>query len=244
MPGQEAVRSINGPMSSTLEGVELWTKAVVASEPWSRDPNMIPLPYREVALPSKLCFGLISDNGTVKPTPPVQRALKEVRESLEAAGHTVIDWSPHDAPTAGRIIQQLFVGDGGGKIAAAIAAGNEPWPKGMSKYAEAHQKVVEAGIKPSVEDYWTTQAERTAYAKAALDAWMSTKELSGTRRPFDGVISPVTPWPACPKYVDVTQVVRNVISVLMADTALEAMCPILPSGTFWTSLLQRSQLPL
>lgn len=60
MPGQEAVRSINGPMSSSLEAVELWSKAVVGCEggkPWERDPNMIPIPWREITLPEKLCFG-------------------------------------------------------------------------------------------------------------------------------------------------------------------------------------------
>ena len=199
MPGQEAVRSINGPMSSTLEGVELWTKAVLASEPWWKDPNMIPLPYRPVELPQKLCFGLVMDNGIVKPTPPVQRALIETKKALEAAGHVVIEWTPFDAPTAARIIQQLFVGDGGGKIASTIAAGNEPWPKGMKAYAEAYEKTVMEKASPAVGDYWSTQSERTAYAKKALDAWVATKSLTGTGRPFDGVISPVTAWPACPQ---------------------------------------------
>lgn len=57
LPGQEAIRSINGPMSTALESVKLWAKAVVDNKPWNRDPNMIPIPWREVEIPEKLCFG-------------------------------------------------------------------------------------------------------------------------------------------------------------------------------------------
>lgn len=38
--------------------------------------------------------GLIMDNGIVKPTPPVTRALLETKAALEKAGHKVIEWSP------------------------------------------------------------------------------------------------------------------------------------------------------
>jgi amidase len=44
-------------MSTSLSAVELWAKAVVGSEPWTRDPNMLPIPWREVTLPEQLCFG-------------------------------------------------------------------------------------------------------------------------------------------------------------------------------------------
>lgn len=199
MPGQEAVRSINGPMSPTLEGLEVWTRAVLASSPWLRDPNMLPMPFREETLPEKLCFGLITDNRLVKPTPPVQRALAETRAALEAAGHSVVEWVVPETDTAARMIKTLFEADGGEKIAKTIAAGQEPWPKGMAAYATAFEKTREAGSAPGVGDYWAIQAERTAYAKRALDAWLATAELSGSGRPFDGVISPVTPWPACPR---------------------------------------------
>lgn len=95
-------------MSTTLEAVELWAKTVVDSRGWLTDPNVLPIPWREVQLPQKLCFGksarlgalarpngragMITDNDMVRPTPPVLRALKEVKEALEAAGHTVIEW--------------------------------------------------------------------------------------------------------------------------------------------------------
>ncbi|KAK4686086.1 amidase, partial [Tremellales sp. Uapishka_1] len=199
MPGQEAVKSINGPMSSTIGGMELWAKAIVGNKPWERDPNMLPIPWREVTLPEKLCFGLILDNGLCKPTPPVLRALQETKAALEKAGHKVVEWTAYDPPAAISLLERFFVGDGGVKIASVIAEGEEPWPKGLEAYAAAHEKATKSA-PPTVGDLWTLQAERTSYAKKALDHWMASQTLTGTGRPFDGVISPTTAYSACPKY--------------------------------------------
>ncbi|TXT15767.1 hypothetical protein VHUM_00270 [Vanrija humicola] len=198
MPGQEAVRSINGPMSSDLESVELWSKTVVDTKPWERDPNMLPIPWREVELPQQLAFGLILDNGIVRPTPPVTRALLETKAALEKAGHKVIVWSPYEALKAQGLLERFFVGDGGVKIASFIEAGSEPWPAALAPYKEAHDK--RASAPPLVGDLWSLQAERTAYAKGALDHWMASKSLTGTGRPFDGVITPVTAYSAPPHH--------------------------------------------
>jgi amidase len=198
MPGQEAVRSINGPMSSSLDACELWAKTVVNSKPWERDPNMVPIEWREVELPTKLSFGLIVDNGICRPTPPVVRALAETKAALEAAGHNVVEWSPYDAPASKSLLERFFVGDGGAKIASTISAGSEPWPIGLEEYERA--STASKGNPPSVADLWALQAERSAYNKAALDHWMASAEVSGTGRPFDGVISPVTAYSACPHH--------------------------------------------
>lgn len=81
-------------MSSDLSSLELWTKAIVGSEGWLTDPSIVPIPWREITLPQKLCFGLLVDDGVVKPLPPVLRALERTRKALEAAGHTVIEYTP------------------------------------------------------------------------------------------------------------------------------------------------------
>lgn len=59
MEGQESVRNSVGPMSKSLACIEIWCKAVLKSEPWMRaDPDCLPIPYRDVEVPKKLCFGL------------------------------------------------------------------------------------------------------------------------------------------------------------------------------------------
>ncbi|WWC73537.1 uncharacterized protein I206_107509 [Kwoniella pini CBS 10737] len=197
LPGQEAIKSINGPMSTSLEAVELWAKSVVGAEPWYRDPNMLPIPWREVNIPQKLCFGLIMDNGIVKPTPPVTRALSETKKALEAAGHRVVEWSPYKPEEANTIVNRFFQGDGGVKIAQYIALSGETYPEGLSAYKARYEALKSS--PPLVGDLWDTQSDRTAYCKKVLDHWLSSKSVTETGRPFDGIISPVTPFSACPK---------------------------------------------
>lgn len=58
MEGQKAVPNTVGPISRSIAGLELWSKAVLKREPWMKaDPDCFPMPYREVETPKKLCFG-------------------------------------------------------------------------------------------------------------------------------------------------------------------------------------------
>ena len=64
------------------------------AKPWDRDPLALRKPWseREYALEEHgggvgMCFAVMWDNGVVKPHPPLYRAMKIVREALEAAGH-------------------------------------------------------------------------------------------------------------------------------------------------------------
>ena len=94
--GQESISSVLGPMTNSLEGVRLFTNAVVASKPWWKDPLCVRKEWseREYALGDhggpggKMCFAVMWDNGVVKPHPPVRRAMWLVKQALEAAGHT------------------------------------------------------------------------------------------------------------------------------------------------------------
>ena len=96
------------------------------------------------------------------------------------------------------IIARLFRGDGGAKIASVLAQSGEPWPEGL----EAYRKTYEAtkATPPTVEKLWDTQVERLAFMKGTLDHWMATVSRTSTGRPIDGLLSPTTPWAACPKH--------------------------------------------
>ncbi|WVR08198.1 hypothetical protein IAU60_005245 [Kwoniella sp. DSM 27419] len=235
LPGQEAIKSINGPMSTSLQSVELWSKAVVDSEPWKRDPNMLPIPWRDVELPQKLAFGLIADNGIVKPTPPIARALQETKKALEAAGHTVIEWCPYDPAEAATHMMNFFLGDGGVKIAETLALSGEPYPEGMGSYKTRYETHKDA--PPLVGALWDTQSARTAYCKKVLQGWLDTKELTGTGRPFDALLSPATPWSACPKMAfdfhvtytsmwNITDYACTTMPVASVDPSIDVKTPI------------------
>jgi amidase len=199
LPGQEAIKSVIGPMTPDLAGLELWSKAVLEAKPWEADPAVYNLPWREVAVPEKLCFGMIMDDGAIAPTPAITRVLKETRAALEAAGHTVVEWKPYDITRALSLFMSLIKGDGGVTIASTIRGDiPEPFPAGLQHFDAAAEAAT--ANPPTVKDLWKTQAARQAYLAEALAHWHASKEVTGTGRPFDGVIAPVAPYPAAKRY--------------------------------------------
>jgi amidase len=64
LPGQEAIKSVSGPMSADLDSLELYAKVILAAKPWERDPAVNTLPWQNVELPEKLAFGMCSETKT------------------------------------------------------------------------------------------------------------------------------------------------------------------------------------
>lgn len=110
---------------------------------------------------------------------------------------TSADRPSHDPQAGVSLLERFFVGDGGVKIASAIAQSGETWVQGLEAYEAAYES--SKHIPRTVGDLWSLQAERTGYVKKSLDAWLDTKKLTSTGRPFDAVISPATAYAACPQ---------------------------------------------
>lgn len=94
LAGQEAVASVNGPMTKTLQDMVFYSKTIVDAQPWQVDPKCVPIPWRPVEPKQKLKIAVVWNDGIVVPTPPVSRALKETVERLRSAGHELVDWNP------------------------------------------------------------------------------------------------------------------------------------------------------
>lgn len=98
LPGQDFIYGVGGPMAPTLGGLKLFLENVCSAEieSWGADPKIIPIPWRkDVIQPKgrKLRFGIIKNNDkTVTCHPPIERALREVREKIEKAGHEIVEW--------------------------------------------------------------------------------------------------------------------------------------------------------
>lgn len=91
-------------MATTLSDLTLFAKSVVDAQPWLKDSKALPIPWRDVRLEKKLKLGVIWNDRTVAPTPPVQRALRATVEKLRQAGHEVVDW---DATSHSRALSLL-----------------------------------------------------------------------------------------------------------------------------------------
>ncbi|PSK46489.1 hypothetical protein B9Z65_5457 [Elsinoe australis] len=178
LAGQEAVKSINGPLARSLGDVEVWAKAVVGAEPWRVDPFCLPIPWREAEVPKRLRIGVMWDDGLVRPTPPVQRALKETVEKLKKAGHELVDWAPELHTEIYQCLGKFFVCDGGKTLRSILDPVQEPFRPELAMYEQA----TELGVS----ELWKLQSKRLQLITEYLKRWQ--------RSGIDAILCPATPY--------------------------------------------------
>ncbi|KAI1422819.1 amidase [Xylaria sp. FL1777] len=178
LPGQEAVQSVNGPLTRTLEDLEYYSKTIVDSKPWHGDPRCLPIPWRNVSLPPRLKIAILWHDSIVLPTPPVTRALRYTAEKLRAAGHELIDWSPEGHKQGTQILERMFVADGGKSVLRELEKTGEPLRPEMAAYGESEEL---GGF-----EYWQLHLERQKFQKRYLDRW----KQAG----IDAILAPVSPF--------------------------------------------------
>jgi amidase len=192
--GQEAVRSTAGPLCRSAADIRLFMSSLASTKPWLADLQCLPMPWRssEETLPSKLCFGWGMGDGKVTPSPPLRRAMEITKMKLEAAGHEVIDFIPTEQAEAMPIIMKMWSVDGGQEFRRDTDLSGEPLHPHLEDWL-GHS----SAIKPqTVFETWENQQKRTLLGQKWLERWESTKEVTGTGRPIDGLIMPSTPFPA------------------------------------------------
>lgn len=82
-------------MANSLSALRAFTKAVLDAKPWDRDPLVVRKPWSENSYAledhgwrgARLCFAIMWDNGVIKPTPPIIRAMTITKKALEGARH-------------------------------------------------------------------------------------------------------------------------------------------------------------
>jgi len=87
-PGNVSIKVSCGPQCHSIADVKMFTKVINAYPSAQFEPNVAPLPWRDLPTPTgKLSFGLWEFDGVVKPHPPVLRALRETAQKLISVGH-------------------------------------------------------------------------------------------------------------------------------------------------------------
>lgn len=193
--GQEHVPSVIGPMSRCIDSLIDVTKAVIEAAPWDRDPKCSPVPWRstifEDAQARPLRIAVMTDDGVVRPHPPVLRVLEDVAAKLKRAGHDIVAWSPGTLhQECIDIMDQYYTADGGEDIRRDVEAGGEPF----IPHVEA---LVNKGKPISVYSYWQLNRQKVAAQKRYLDLWRSTKSAK-TGEEIDILLTPVMPHSAVP----------------------------------------------
>ncbi len=97
MLGHQTMESVIGPLGHSIPDIRFLTKTLLQTEPWNADPKVIRLPWRdddEKNIAQKitsrtLTLGVLRNDGTVTPQPPVQRLLEEAVDKLKGRGYEV-----------------------------------------------------------------------------------------------------------------------------------------------------------
>jgi len=169
MAGADTVETVLGPLSTSLEGLKIFMKAIIDSEPWLTEPALIPMPWRAFDLPQNrpLRIGVLWHDGIVRPHPPITRALQLLTQNLERNGIEVVEFPPYLHDEAWAILASLYYPDGGEADSEDIAKSGEPW-RALSEWIIKENSCVK---KLSVGElaYWNE--EREAYRKEYALHW-------------------------------------------------------------------------
>ncbi|KAH8743757.1 putative fatty-acid amide hydrolase [Diaporthe sp. PMI_573] len=183
----EYITGVAGPISSSIDGLEVYVKSLLSLRPWEWDATCLQKPwddrhYQETRS-RKLCFGFVAHDGMVQPHPPIRRGMQAVREALQKANHEVVDIDILRASdglwdTAVRV----FCADGGEELRNILAMVPEP-------------PIPEITIPPASMALTATQLSSLGkklikVRQDFLERWQATSEITGTGRPVDVCILP------------------------------------------------------
>ncbi|KXJ87175.1 amidase [Microdochium bolleyi] len=193
LDGQQHVPSSVGPMARSLSALAEVMKLAIEAEPWTTDPLIPPLPWREKVFQEfctrKLVIGTMLDDGMVRPHPPIERVFSDLAAKLRAAGHGLVEWSSSANADCIQIMDDYYAADGGEDIRRGVAAGGEPFIPHIQAFVERGQPI-------SVYEYWQLNKRKVASQQAYHDMWDTVRSPSG--RPVDVLLVPTMPHTAVP----------------------------------------------
>lgn len=182
--GSESILSVTGPLTRSLDLLEVLMKTVIDAKPWTIDPSLSPIEWKPEVLNKKYKIGFLSHDGVVTPQPPVIRALKLVKEKLSKLENVeVFDYEPFNHAKGWEIISSLYFEDGGNDTRRTLKDTQEPMCE-QTKWALGINQTEPLEIK----DQWRWNLEKQKYRKEHLKHW--------NRFEADAVIAPVFPGPA------------------------------------------------
>ncbi|KAL3457143.1 amidase signature domain-containing protein [Aspergillus heterothallicus] len=186
--GDTAIQGVAGPLSRSVDGLEVYTRTVLSLRPWEWDFSTARIPWRDneyqegLGKTRSLCFGLLPHDSVVLPNAPIQRGMREVTDALIRAGHRVIEMEPWDGRELMDVAFSIFFATGGEAIKKLLSVLDEP--------------LIDEVLPPekmrvlSVSQYKEAAAQIKCLRQKYLDIWQATSSETGTGRPVDGIILP------------------------------------------------------
>jgi amidase len=191
MAGADPIPGVIGPMSTSLEGIKLFMKTIIDSEPWLSEPALIPIPWNsdlQISADKPFKIAVMWNDGVVTPHPPITRALQKAVSLLKTIPNVeVVEWKPYLHDEAWAIISSLYFTDGGAEDAATIAESGEPWRPLITWMIKENSCVKK--LTPQKLYYW--QEEREAYRKEYAKVWNDTATRKDDRGRLEGMVDAI-----------------------------------------------------
>ncbi|NXC46889.1 FAAH1 hydrolase, partial [Penelope pileata] len=114
--GQKSVAAAVGPMAKDVESLALCMRALLCEDMFNLDSTVPPLPFNEEVYSSTqpLRIGYYETDFFTMPSPAMRRAIRETKQLLEEAGHTLVPFeiTNVDYSTFNLCVRGMFA-DGG-----------------------------------------------------------------------------------------------------------------------------------
>ncbi|KAK5702415.1 hypothetical protein LTR17_022342 [Elasticomyces elasticus] len=189
-----AISGVVGILGPSVASLRLMFKSLLSTEPWLRDPYVLAIPYRaELEYNPKKdpspTFGIMKDDGLVRPHPPIARAMNMVEAALHAAGHETLAWNPPSHEETIAIHGPIARGDGCPDAYAQIQLSGE------SIVPQISHLFPDGKIKPPMPliEWEDRVLHMKDYRTRYQDYWTSTAKDSENGRPVDAFIVPISP---------------------------------------------------
>jgi len=204
--GQDSIPSVFGPMSNSIYGLKLFIQSVLSRKPWLYDPLVNRQAWDEDEYKlvehgggKQLCFGVIRNDGVIVPHPPVQRGVDMAVKAVVAAGHKVIDWKPLKHKEITDCAMAIWGSAAWEDYKALLSETGEPIITSMQPGEEtSSSKPIIPTSSKSAYELWQFHKAKGELRQEYLDHWRASVNETGTGRPVDALISPVSSYTAPP----------------------------------------------
>ncbi len=218
MPGQEGVPSVYSPMARTLEDLTYFMRSVVSMKPWTYDPTVHPIPWREdiekeyTNKGKRLKVAFLRTDNVVDPSPACERALEMVELALKRDGHEIVEISPPCMYEALKMASVLLNADGCQMFESFRRTGewNDPGAAQMRRMAKLPgplRYLYYLWVKYVRRDDVWAGLIRNWRAQTAFENWHLVKQREAYRlqwfewwggQEFDVILAPPNATPAVP----------------------------------------------
>ncbi|KAG5851181.1 hypothetical protein ANANG_G00090330 [Anguilla anguilla] len=123
--GQKTGVSSLGPLARDVNSLALCMKALLCEDMFALDPSVPPMPFNEQEYLSSrpLRIGYYETDDYQLASPSMRRAVREVKELLEGAGHTLVPFSLPRVAYAMNLFTAGILGDGGATLLSNFKVG-------------------------------------------------------------------------------------------------------------------------